>query len=69
MTTRVKIQIVQKHVPVIVEVLRSDDTVQIETVLHNSAQEVEEYVHSGQTIRIREMTLQELKELHNRGTT
>jgi hypothetical protein len=60
MTTKVKIEIVQKHMPVVVEVLRSDGTVShTQTLTEVGAGAAVEYVHSGQTLRVREMTTQE----------
>lgn len=67
MTTKVKIGLAQKHMPVVVEVVRSDGTVSQTQTLSELGQEVmffftpkaQEYVHSGQTLRIREMTTQE----------
>lgn len=64
MTTKVKIEIVQKHMPVIVETLRSDGTVQHTQTLGELGGGAEEYVHSGQTLRVREMTTEEK---HNAG--
>jgi len=64
MTTRVKIEIVQNHMPVIVEVLRSDGTIGQTQTLQAVGAAAEEYVHSGQTLRIREMTTEEK---HNAG--
>ena len=63
MTTKVKIEIVQKHMPVIVETLRTDGTVQHTQTLSELGVVVEEYVHSSQTLRVREMTTEEK---HNR---
>lgn len=60
MTTKVKIEIAQQHMPVVVEVLRSDGTVQHTSRLTDRGDAVEEYVHSGQTLRVREMTTQEI---------
>mgnify|MGYP003553016295 FL=1 len=59
MTTKVKIGLAQKHMPVVVEVVRSDGTVSQTQTLSELGQEAQEYVHSGQTLRIREMTTQE----------
>ena len=59
MTTKVKIEIVQKHIPVVVETLRSDGTVQHTQTLSEIGSCAEEYVHSGQTLRVREMTTEE----------
>ena len=59
MTTKVKIGLAQKHMPVVVEVVRSDGTVSQTQTLSELGQEEQEYVHSGQTLRIREMTTQE----------
>ena len=59
MTTKVKIGLAQKHTPVVVEVVRSDGTVSQTQTLSELGQEAQEYVHSGQTLRIREMTTQE----------
>ena len=59
MTTKVKIEIVQKHMPVVVEVVRSDGTVSQTQTLSELGQEAQEYVHSGQTLRVRELTTQE----------
>ena len=59
MTTKVKIEIVQKHMPVVVEVLRSDGTVSQTHSLREIGVAAEEYVHSGQTLRVREMTIEE----------
>lgn len=64
MTTKVKIEIVQNHMPVIVETLRSDGTVQHTQTLSAIGAGAEEYVHSGQTLRVREMTTEEK---HNAG--
>ena len=64
MTTKVKIGLAQKHIPVVVEVVRSDGTVSQTQTLSELGQEAQEYVHSGQTLRIREMTTQEA---HNAG--
>ncbi len=59
MTTKVKIGLAQKHMPVVVEVVRSDGTVSQTQTLSELGQDAQEYVHSGQTLRIREMTTQE----------
>jgi hypothetical protein len=59
MTTKVKIEIVQKHMPVVIEVLRSDGTVQHTNSLSVLGATASEYVHSGQTLRVREMTTEE----------
>lgn len=59
MTTKVKIGLAQKHMPVVVEVVRSDGTVSHVQHLSELGQETQEYVHSGQTLRIRELTTQE----------
>ncbi len=60
MTTRVRIELVQEHMPVIVEVLRADGTVQYTGQLTSTGNALEDYVHSGQTIRVREMTTAEM---------
>jgi len=60
MTTKVRIEIVQEHMPVIVEVLRSDGTIQHTCELDTTGNSVAEYVHSGQTLRVREMTTAEI---------
>lgn len=60
MTTKVKIGLAQKHMPVAVEVLRSDGTVGHTMTLTEIGQEWQEYVHSGQMLRVREMTTQEM---------
>ena len=59
MTTKVKIEIVQMHMPVVVETLRSDGTVQHTQTMSDMSQACAEYVHSGQTLRVREMTTEE----------
>ncbi len=59
MTTNVKIEIVQKHMPVVVEVLRSDGTVSQTHTLRELGVSAEDYVHSGQSLRVREMTTEE----------
>lgn len=59
MTTKVRISIVQPHRPVVVETLRSDGTVQQKTALRATEDVLEEYVHSGQGILVREMTTEE----------
>ena len=64
MTTKVKIGLAQKHMRVVVAVVRSDGTVSQTQTLSELGQEAQEYVHSGQTLRIREMTTQEA---HNAG--
>lgn len=68
MTTKVKVELVQDHMPVRVEVFSKTSDGQ-ERVFHFSelstvGASTEEYVHSGQTLRIREVTT---AELHNKG--
>lgn len=43
----------------VVEVLRSDGTVQHTNALSEISAAASEYVHSGQTLRVREMTTEE----------
>lgn len=59
MTTKVKIGLAHKHMPVVVEVVRSDGTVSQVQHLSELGHEAQEYVHSGQTLRVRELTTQE----------
>lgn len=61
MTTKVKIEVTQSHMPVVVELLRGDGTEQraSHVVLHAMGDKYEEYVHSGQALRVREMTTAE----------
>ena len=59
MTTKVSIGIVQEHMPIVVEVVRSDGTVAHTITLHSVTAQCQEYVHSGQTLRVREMTTAE----------
>ena len=66
MTTKVQISVVQEHLPVIVDVLRSDGTIQHSFELYGPSASCQEYVHSGQTLRVREMTT---AELHNSSTS
>jgi hypothetical protein len=60
MTTKVKIEIVQAHMPVIVEVLRSDGSISTASTLSAIGVSVQDYVHSRQTLRVREMTTEEM---------
>ena len=60
MTTKVIIEIGHAHMPVIVEVLRSDGTLQHFMKLTGFGERATEYVHSGQTLHIREMTTEEM---------
>jgi hypothetical protein len=60
MTTKVKIELLEPHTPVIVEVLRDDGIPRHVCVLREKGSATEEYVHSGQTLRVREMTTQEM---------
>lgn len=64
MTTRVRVEVVQKHMPVVVEVLYNDGTIKQVQVLNEIGTSLEDYVHSGQMLRIREMTTEEA---HNSG--
>jgi hypothetical protein len=61
MTTKVKVQITQRHMPVIVEVLQGNgnETHVRQVTLPELGSAVEEYVHSGQVLRVREMTTEE----------
>lgn len=59
MTTKVKVELAQKHMPVVVEVLRNDGTIGQTRTISELGQSVEDYVHSGQTLRVREMTAEE----------
>ena len=68
MTTRVKIELLQDHMPVRVEVVGTTSDGE-ERMLHFSelsqvGASAEEYVHSGQMLRVREMTT---AEIHNKG--
>ena len=67
MTTKVKIEIVQMHMPVVVETLRSDGTMQHTQTLAIQDAAAVEYVHSGQTLHVREMTTQEAHEMQQAG--
>ena len=62
MTTKVKIELAQKHMPVVVEVVYADGRVGQTQTLRELGIAAEEYVHSGQTLRVREMTTQEAHE-------
>jgi PII-like signaling protein len=59
MTTKVRIEIVQEHMPVVVEVLDESGRVRYVATLQALTACTDEYVHSGQTIRVREMTTAE----------
>jgi len=59
MTTKVKIELVQENMPVVVEIIGSDDRVRYRQTLRRIGNAAEDYVHSGQTLRVREMTAQE----------
>lgn len=60
MTTKVKIEIVQYHMPVVVETLRIDGSIAHTQRLRDLGAAGEEYVHSGQMLRVREMTTEEM---------
>lgn len=62
MTTKVKIELAQKHMPVVVEVVYANGRVGQTQTLRELGIAAEEYVHSGQTLRVREMTTQEAHE-------
>ena len=64
MTTRVKIEIVGENMPVMVETRREDGKVAYSQTLTGKGAAMEEYVHSGQTLSVREMTTQEQHEAH-----
>lgn len=55
MTTKVKIEIVQAHLPVAIDLQRPDGSVQILHILSEPGQIAEEYVHSGQSLIVREI--------------
>lgn len=60
MTTKVQICVVQKHMPVIVEIVGSDGIVRYtQRLIGPESLAASEYVHSGQTLRVREMTTEE----------
>ena len=69
MTTKVKIELAQKHMPVVVEVVYPDGRVGQTQTLRELGVAAEEYVHSGQTLRVREMTTQEAHEDSLRAAT
>ena len=69
MTTKVKIELAQKHMPVVVEVVYPDGRVGQTQTLRELGTAAEEYVHSGQTLRVREMTTQEAHEDSLRAAT
>jgi len=62
MTTKVNISLAQKHLPVIIEVLGVNGAVQFVYTLTTLDQQFSDYVHGGQSIRVREMTTAELRE-------
>jgi hypothetical protein len=62
MTTKVKIALTQQHMPVVVDVVYADGRVGQTQTLRELGSAAEEYVHSGQTLRVREMTTQEAHE-------
>ncbi len=67
MTTRVKVELIQQHMPVVVEIMDGKgERVLYHQILEQSGTSAEEYVHSGQTIRVREMTTEEV---FNRSTS
>lgn len=55
MTTRVQIGISEAHRPVVVEVLRGDESVHHTQTLLGAGATCEKYVHAEQTLRIREL--------------
>lgn len=57
MTTKVKIELVQEHIPVVVEVAGREVA-----VLLKAGELYEDYVHSSRQIVVREMTPEELSE-------
>jgi hypothetical protein len=59
MTTKVKIELMQEHLPVVVEIAGRQVS-----VLLKAGDSHEDYVHSAQQITVREMTT---AELHERG--
>ena len=65
MTTRVKIEIEQAHIPVVVEVVGSDGSILYTVSLQAVGSNTSEYIHSGQTLRVRERTTQEIPEESN----
>lgn len=62
MTTKVKIELIQEHMPVVVEVLDSDGRKRYTQTLRSIGNTAEDYVHSNQTLRVREMTTAEKHE-------
>lgn len=58
MTTKVKIELVQEHMPVVVEVAGREVAVLLE-----AGESHEDYVHSSQQIVVRELTPDELSSL------
>jgi hypothetical protein len=68
MTTRVRVEIVQENMPVVVEVLDSGLIVSRTHTLKGLGATAEEYVHSDLTLRVREMTTAELHNTNTRRT-
>jgi len=60
MTTKIKIEISQQHMPIVIEVLGPDGRVHQTQTLAVFGAAAEEYVHSGQMLRVREMTTSEM---------
>ena len=59
MTTKVKIELAHLHMPVVVEVVYSDGRIGATYTLRELGEDAEDYVHSGQTLRVREMSAAE----------
>ena len=63
MTTKVRIEMLEDHTPVVVEVINKlpdgKERLRHYSMLSQAGASTEEYIHSGQTLRIRELTTAE----------
>ena len=64
MTTKVKIEIVQEHMPIVVDFTDQDGIVMYTDILKNIGSNLSEYIHFGKRIQIREMTAKEFEALN-----
>lgn len=59
MTTKVMVQIAHMHMPIVVEAINPDGTVDHLATLRTLDQFACDYVSSGKTLRVREMSIEE----------
>jgi hypothetical protein len=63
MTTKIKIEMVEKHMPIAIETIGSDGKISAKQYINDAGVSLVDYVHSGQSFIVREATQDEARSI------